>query len=66
MLTDFMKEYFGGNLAPFAAIALFVCIVGVSLWLTPRLAKWIDQRRSTSKGFFDDMLEEPPENNETK
>ena len=66
MLTDFLKECFGGNLAPFAAIGLFVFIVGVSLWLTPKLAKWIDKHRDANKGFYDDIMEEPPENNENK
>ena len=61
MLFDFLKERVGQNLAPFVAIALFVLVVGASLWLTPKLAKWIDEHRSESKGFYDDMVEQPPE-----
>ena len=61
MLFDFLKEYVGQNAAPFVAIALFVLVVGVSLWLTPKLAKWIDEHRSVKKGFYDDMMEQPPE-----
>lgn len=61
MLFDFLKEYVGQNAAPFVAIALFVLVVGVSLWLTPKLAKWIDDHRSAKKGFYDDMMEQPPE-----
>lgn len=61
MLTELLKEYVGQNAAPFAAVALFVAVVGVSLWLTPRAAKWIDGRRSEKPGFYDGMLERPPE-----
>ena len=61
MLFEFLKEHVGQNAAPFVAIALFVLVVGVSLWLTPVLAKWVDAHRSAKKGFYDDMMEQPPE-----
>ena len=61
MLLDFLKDHVGQNAAPFAAIALFVIVVGAALWLTPRLSKWIDARKDQSIGFFDGMLEKPPE-----
>lgn len=61
MLYDLLKEHLGQNAAPFVAIALFVIVVGVSLWLTPRLSNWIDDRRKKTRGFFDDMMEHPPE-----
>lgn len=59
MLFDLMKEYVGENTAPFVAIALFVVVVGVSLWLTPKLAKWIDAHRNERTGFYDGMMEQP-------
>ncbi len=61
MLFAVLKENVGENAAPFVAIALFVVVVGVSLWLTPRLAKWIDGHRNDTKGFYDGMMEQPPE-----
>ncbi len=61
MLYDFLKANVGENGAPFVAVAIFVVIVGAALWITPRLARWIDSRRNLSKGFYDGMLEQPPE-----
>ena len=57
-----IKTYLGETWAPVAAVALFVVVVGVSLWLTPKLARWIDDRRNKSAGFYDDVMEHPPEN----
>ena len=62
MLIDFLKAHVGENTAPFVAIALFVVIVGVSLWLTPKIAKGVDGRRKETTGFYDGMLEQQPEN----
>ena len=64
MLLDILKNNVGRNLAPFVAIALFVMVVGVSLWLTPRLAKWIDERRKDTPGFYDGMRERPMDDGE--
>ena len=61
MMVGFLKEYVGQNAAPFVAIALFVLVVGASLWLTPRIARWIDSCRSDQKSFYDGMMEQPPE-----
>ena len=66
MLLDFLKEYVSENAAPFVAVAFFVLVVGVSLWITPRLARWIDAHRNDTKGFYDGMMEQPPENTEEK
>ena len=66
MLFGFLKTYAGENAAPFAAIALFVLVVGVSLWLTPKLAAWIDAHRNDTKSFYDGMMEQPQENEEEK
>ena len=64
MLFDLLKKCVGENAAPFVAIALFVVVVGVSLWLTPRLAKWIDVHKTENKSFYDGMMGQPPEHTE--
>ena len=64
MLIGFLKSWVGQSAAPFVAIALFVVIVGVSLILTPRIAGWIDTRKKKTPGFYDGMLEQPPESDE--
>ena len=64
MLSQFLMDHFGGNAAPIAAVAGFVVVVGASLWLTPRLARWIDERRKDVPGFYDGMHEQPPEEGE--
>ena len=66
MLSKFLVNNFAGNAAPIAAIAVFVIVVGVSLWITPRLAKWVDERRKDVPGFFDGMREQPEEDREER
>lgn len=61
MLIELLKKYVGENAAPFVAIALFVFVVGVSLWLTPKIAKWIDTHKTENKSFYDGMMEKPHE-----
>ena len=61
MLVEFLRNNFGRHGAPFAAIIMFIIVVGVSLWLTPRIAAWIDTRRKDVPGFYDGMHEHPPE-----
>jgi len=39
---------------------LFLVIVGAALWLTPRLAKWLDEREAANKSYYDGMLTEDP------
>lgn len=66
MLYHFLQTHVDQNTAPFVAIALFAVVVGVSLWMTPYVAKWIEKRSSEHTGFFDGMMEEPPEDTEEK
>ena len=61
MLIGILEKYVTEQAAPFVAIALFVLVVGASLWLTPRIARWIDSNRSKEKSFYDGMMEQPPE-----
>lgn len=46
--------------APLIFLALFLIIVGGALWLTPRLARWLDERAAKNRSYFDGMLEEDP------
>ena len=64
MLFEFLKNNVGQHGAPFVAIIMFVIVVGVSLWFTPRIAAWIDKRRKDIPGFYDGMHEQPPEEGE--
>ena len=66
MLYEWLKNHLGQTTAPIAAIVLFVVVVGVSIWLTPRIARWIDGRRGKTRGFYDGMMEEPPRKDERK
>ena len=46
--------------APFVFVAVFLFIGGAALWITPRLAKWLDKKESQSKSYYDGMLTEDP------
>ena len=59
-------EYFAGNDAAAVVIflGLFLVIVGGALFLTPRIARWLDQEKKTHPGFYDGMLEQNPRTKE--
>ncbi len=69
-MLNLLKNVVGETAAPFIFLILFLVIVGAALWLTPRLARWLDRKSSARKGFYDDMLTEDPkktqEENEEK
>ena len=46
--------------APFIFLVVFLVIVGGALWITPRLARWLDRRADRNRSYFDGMLEEDP------
>lgn len=46
--------------APFIFVLLFLVIVGGALWLTPRLARWLDKKDAQNKSYYDGMLTEDP------
>lgn len=52
--------------APVIFLVLFLVIVGGALWITPRLARWLDQRADRHRGYFDGMLEEDPRQSAAK
>ena len=54
-----MLSLLKGSVGETAAPLIFL-VVGGALWVTPRLAKWLDQREAKNKSYFDGMLEEDP------
>lgn len=65
MLT-LLWDHVGDTAAPLIFLVLFLVIVGGALWVTPRLARWLDQKDAQNKGYFDGMLEEDPNKAEKK
>ena len=59
-MLSLLKDYVGDAAAPAIFLVLFLVIVGGSLWITPRLAAWLDKKSAANKGYFDGMLEEDP------
>ena len=59
-MLSLLRGHVSDAAAPFIFVVLFLVIVGSALWLTPRLAKWLDEREAGHKGYFDDMLTEDP------
>lgn len=60
MLTGFVRSLAGMVGAPLAILIVFLGIVGVTLFLTPRIAKWLDRKDSTHHSYFEGMMEEDP------
>ena len=59
-MLSLLRGHVSEAAAPFIFVVLFLVIVGASLWLTPRLAKWLDERESANKSYYDGMLTEDP------
>ena len=59
-MLSLLKGHVSDAAAPFIFVVLFLVIVGGALWLTPRLAKWLDERESKHTGYYDGMLTEDP------
>jgi len=59
MLT-LLRDHMSETAAPLIFVVLFLVIVGGALWITPRLARWLDKKDAQNKGYFDGMLEEDP------
>ncbi|MDE7243586.1 MAG: hypothetical protein K2O18_06380 [Oscillospiraceae bacterium] len=57
-MLEILKDHVSEAAAPFIFLVLFLVIVGGALWVTPRLAHWLDSKEN--KGYFDGMLEEDP------
>ena len=65
MLT-LLKDHVSEAAAPFIFLVLFLVIVGGALWITPRLAHWLDKKDVQNKGYFDGMLKEDPNKQNTE
>ncbi len=55
-----LKGHVSDAAAPFLFVVLFLVIVGGALWLTPRLAKWLDEKDAGNRSYYDGMLTEDP------
>lgn len=59
-MLSLLKGHVSDAAAPFIFVVLFLVIVGAALWLTPRLAKWLDKKDAQNKSYYDGMLTEDP------
>lgn len=59
-MLSLLKGHVSDAAAPFIFVVLFLVIVGAALWLTPRLAGWLDKKEAAHKGYYDGMLTEDP------
>ena len=59
-MLSLLRDHVSDAAAPFIFVFLFLVIVGAALWLTPRLAKWLDKKEAGHKGYYDGMLTEDP------
>ena len=59
-MLSLLRGHVSDAMAPFIFVVLFLVIVGAALWLTPRLAKWLDKQESANKSYYDGMLTEDP------
>lgn len=59
-MLSLLKGHVNDAVALFIFLVLFLVIVGAALWLTPRLAKWLDKKEAGHKGYYDGMLTEDP------
>ena len=59
---QFLYQRLAGSTAaaPALFLALFLVIVGGALYLTPRIAAWLDKKSEKHPGYFDHMLTEDP------
>ena len=60
-MQAFYQRFSGSTAAaPVIFLVLFLVIVGASLYITPRLAAWLDRKSEKHPGYFDNMLTEDP------
>ena len=59
-MLSLLRGHVSDAMAPLIFVILFLVIVGSALWLTPRLAKWLDKKDSENKSYYDGMLTEDP------
>ena len=60
-MIQWLRQYADNDIVVVLAIlVLFLAIGGAALYLTPRIAAWLDRRDKTHPGYFDGMLREDP------
>lgn len=59
-MLSLLRGHVSDAAAPFIFVLLFLVIVGGALWLTPRLARWLDKKDAQNKSYYDGMLTEDP------
>lgn len=59
-MLELLKDHVGDAAAPFIFLILFLVVVGGALWLTSRIAKWLDEKDKKHPGYYDGMLTEDP------
>lgn len=59
-MLSLLRGHINDAAAPLIFLFLFLLIVGGALWLTPRLAKWLDKKDAANKSYYDGMLTEDP------
>lgn len=59
-MLSLLKGHVGDTVAPVIFVVLFLVIVGGALWITPRLARWMDKKAAAHKSYYDGMLTEDP------
>ena len=59
-MISMLRGHVSEAAAPFVFVLIFLLIGGVSLWITPRLARWLDKKDKENKSYYDGMLTEDP------
>ena len=59
-MLSLLRGHVSDAAAPFIFVILFLIIVGAALWITPRLANWLDKKDAENKSYYDGMLTEDP------
>lgn len=65
-MLSLLRGHVSEAAAPLIFLVLFLLIVGGALWLTPRLAKWLDKKDAANKSYYDGMLTEDPNQSESE
>lgn len=61
-MSRLFERFAGSDIAATVLfLALFLIIVGGALFLTPRIARWVDRQKRKHPGFYDGMMEQAPE-----
>ena len=59
-MIGYLRGVIPETLWPIVFVAVFLVVGGAALYLTPRIAKWVDENRRNHPGYYDGMLESDP------